>query len=793
MNNHEKIGEPNKTISEESNLLNLVHRYAQQWQWFVISMIITLSAALLYLRYKAPLYEARATILIKDDKKGGGLSELSAFEDLGLLKSAKNLDNEIEILKSRSLMTLVAQELKLNLRYFVDNKPIDKEHFDDAPISFVSKGADSLLYNLSEKLVIVPKDNLQFTLFDKSGNNMGQFNFGTEVTLPFGKFSIIPTCDLQKSNLLAKEIRIEISPMEEVVDEFRKVIQIDPVNKTSNVISISLKDPLREKAEAIVNNLIKQHNADAIADKNLVSKNTAEFINERIHFITDELSDVEEEVEKFKTAHKLVDVESEAKLFLESGSASENVILEANTQRSLAEFMYDYLIKHNNPIDLIPANLGLADPAISGIIVEYNKMVLNRNRLLKSSSEKNPVVENLRAQLDDLRASIRESLSNLKNGLDIKIAELSRQESGIDSKISTVPKYERQYRMIQRQQQIKETLYLYLLQKREETNIALAVTVANAKVIDHAYSSAEPVAPKNKVIIILGLLAGFVLPVIGLYVQDLLDNKVHGKRDIDEVGVPFLGDIPNTDSKRKMVVQKGDNSSVAEAFRLLRTNVDFMMTGVASQGRTIFLTSTLGKEGKSFIALNLAASLAISGKKVLLVGMDVRMPRILEYLELESQLGITNYISSNDLSLDDVIMKQPVIENLDILPSGAVPPNPSELLMKEKVADLFASIRSRYDYIIVDTAPIGMVTDTLLLSKYADAFVYVVRAYYLDRRLLSVASDLYKEKRLPNMAVLINGTNKEKGYGYGYGYGYGGYGYGHEKPRSLLKRIFGRT
>jgi len=330
-----------------------------------------------------------------------------------------------------------------------------------------------------------------------------------------------------------------------------------------------------------------------------------------------------------------------------------------------------------------------------------------------------------------------------------------------------------------------------LLQKREETNIALAVTVANAKIIDKAYGKGEPVAPKKKVIFFGAVFLGLILPIIFLYIKDILDNKVHGKRDIDKIGVPFLGDIPNTDSKNKIVVSKGDSSSVAEAFRLLRTNVDFMMSGLKGSGRTIFLTSTLGKEGKSFIALNLASSIAISGKKVLLIGMDVRAPKILEYLDLENTAGLTNYISDPEMDLEQVILKKSINENLDILPSGAIPPNPAELLMNERVQTMFDYVRTKYDYIIVDTAPIGMVTDTLLLSKYADAFVYVVRAYYLDRRLLSVAEDLYKEKRLPNMAILINGTDKEKGYGYGYGYGYGGYGYGHEKPRPFWKRLFG--
>jgi tyrosine-protein kinase Etk/Wzc len=553
-----------------------------------------------------------------------------------------------------------------------------------------------------------------------------------------------------------------------------------------------LRSTLKEKAAAILDNLIHQHNLDAIADKNQVSRNTAEFINDRIKFITGELSTVEEEAEQFKTTHRLVDVESEAKLFLQTGTESAVNILEANTQKVLADYMYDYVVKNDKPGDLIPANLGLSEENVGNMIGEYNKLVLDRNRILRNSSESNPVVQSLDGQLNGIRKSIKESLNNFREALDIRIRELMKQETGINSKIADVPRYEREYRIIQRQQQIKETLYLYLLQKREETNIALAVTVANAKVIDRAYSKKEPVSPKRKIIFLIAVAIGLAIPLIVLYIRDLLDNKVHGKRDIDRTGIPFLGDIPLAETSDKVVLARGENSSVAEAFRLLRTNVDFMLGSTKKKGNTIFLTSTLSKEGKSYIAMNLATSIAISGKKVLLIGLDVRAPKILQYFGLEDKYGLTNFVSDRDVQLSSVIIKAPGTDHLDLLPSGTIPPNPAELLMHPRIAEMFEMVKGMYDYIIVDTAPIGMVTDTLLLSDYADAFVYVVRAYYLDRRLLSVPTDLYREKRLPNMAILINGTDKQKGYGYGYGYGYGGYGYGHEKPRPFLKRLLGK-
>lgn len=775
----------------ENNLFSILHRYLTYWKWFILSVTIFAAAAYVFIRYKRPTYQASATILVKDEKGGSGLSELSAFEDLGLLNKGKNIDNEIEILKSRQLMGLVVKELRLNIRYFINQRPIEKEFFDDSPIYLRFLNGDSTIYDKKGTLTIIPLDNVSFNLLDKNGYSLGRHEFGKRVASPFGPIAVHARKDMLIHKLTTKEIKVVVSPVEKVTDEYRKKIKIDPVSKTANVIILSLEDAVIEKAVAILNGLIRQHNVDAIADKNLVSKNTSEFINERIEFITAELSTVEGAVENFKFKHGLVDVESEAKLFLQTETAGELEILQANTQKVLAEYMYDYIKSHQTTSDLIPANLGLNDPAVANMISEYNKLVLERNRLLRNSSEKNPVVESLDNQLIEMRKIIKETLRNYSEALNIKLRELAKQESGINSRIAAVPKYERELRNIQRQQQIKETLYLYLLQKREETNIALAVTVANTKVIDRAYSNGVPVSPKKGAIYLAALIVGLLLPVVILYIRDILDNKVHGKRDIDRIGVPFIGDIPQAEKKHKIVVSKGESSSVAEAFRLLRTNVDFMMASHGKHGRTIFVTSTLSKEGKSFVAMNLASSVVLSGKKVLLMGLDIRAPKLLEYFDLGEKPGVTNYISDVSINIEDLLLSVPGLSGFHILPSGSIPPNPSELLMNARISELFDVLKCKYDYIIVDTAPIGMVTDTLLISSYADMFIYVVRAYTLDRRLLSVPENLYKEKRLPNMAVLINGTDKKKAYGYGYGYGYGGYGYGNDKPRPKWKRLLG--
>lgn len=769
-----------EVITHDTNIATMLGRYLRHWRWLLVTLVLSLLGGLIVINYQTPLYEVSGTILIKDDKKGGALSELSAFEDLGLLQKTSNIDNEIELLKSRALMTLVARELRLNIYYFISSGLTEKEKFSDAPIYLRFPDGDSTAFDLKTDFRIVPESAQSFKLKDNYKKLVGSFRFGQLFHYAGHNMMILAQTDLAKEGYIDKEIHVYVSPLDKVIDDYRKAIKIDPVNKTSNVIAITLKDRVKQKAAAIVDNLVQQHNLDAIADKNQVSKNTADFINERIKYITGELSEVESEAELFKTTHGLVDVESEAKLFLQTGSESEEGIVEVSTQKALADYMTEYIRTHTSASDLIPANLGLEDNAVTSTIVEYNKLVLERNRILRNSSEKNPVVESMTEQLIGIRKNINESLNNYQAALRIKLTELSKQEKGINSKIATVPSYERQYRIIQRQQQIKETLYLYLLQKREETNIALAVTVANTKIIDKAHGSDEPVSPKRKIIFLVAFLAGVGIFVLIIYVINALDNKVHGKNEIERLGIPFLGDIPLSSVKTKVVVAKGENTSVAEAFRLLRTNVDFILPKAEGHGRTVFLTSTVGKEGKSFIALNLAASLAVSGKKTLLIGMDIRAPKILQYLDLEDRPGLTAFLSDHHSQLQQFIVKDNRIKGLDILPSGAIPPNPAELLMNERVGELFDLVKQQYDYIIVDTAPVGMVTDTLLLSKYADAFIYVVRAHYLDKRLLTVAAELYKNKRLPNMAVMLNGTDITKGYGYGYGYGAYGYGETHK-------------
>jgi capsular exopolysaccharide synthesis family protein len=775
---------------DEINIKELIYRYLENWKWFLLSIIVCVGLGYTYLSYQVPQYEASAKILIKDDKNGGSIiDESSVFEDLGLLKGGKNIDNEIEVLKSRSLMISAVKSLHANIFYYSYGRPIYHEKFKDTPIEVNCLNSDTNNCNQGMgNWIIYPLNNSKFQLSNAGTKAiLGEFYFGQTIQTPEGKLRFNST-KYFNSSLLNKPFKVNILPIEIAANLYLKNLEVSPVNKTASVLNISLKCPIPIKAVEIVNRIIKQHDLEEIEDKDIVSKNTSEFISERIKFISQELGEVESDVENYKKNNKLTDITSESELFLQSGNESEKKIIELGSQLKLVEFMLEDLTKRNNPMQLIPSNLGLQDMSIANLISEYNKIILESGRMVKNSGVKNPLVENYQKQISELKTSIKESLENLKNTLEINIAELNKRESLINNRIASVPKFEREFRNIFRQQQIKETLYLYLLQKREETNITLAGKVSNTKIIDPAFSSGAMISPKKNVVYSSMFFLGFILPFIVIYIKDLLDTKVQSKLDLDKYRIPQLGDIPISDGSNPFINQ--DNNSVhSEYYRSLRTNVRFLCETSTNKSKVVFITSTISKEGKTYISINLSTSFALSDKKTLLIGFDLRHPKIAEYLNLNEKKGITNFLIDKSSRIEDFIIKKND-DNLlfDVLLSGPIPPNPSELLMHKKIEAIFNYARENYDYIVVDTAPVGLVADTLLLSEFADCSVYVVKANYLDKRMLQIANDLNKSKRLKNIAFLLNGRDIESiSYGYGYGYGYSYY---NETPKvSFIKRV----
>ena len=759
-----------EVIESDVDFKAIVLKYLRNWKWIALSIIAALTFAAVTVRKIKPLYSASASIIIKSADKGG-LDELTALQSLGLNKKSNDIQNEIEFFKSRALMKRVVNELKLNISYIQQRRSYNIDMYTLSPVYIDFIEDDSTLYDKYETIRIEVASSSMFNIVDEKGNIIEKRRFGSTIsTNNCGKAKII--CNYLIDRYIGKSLMLQISPVDAVVNQYKNAMSIEQLNKT-NVISISMTDESEQKAIDIINNIIKQHNNDGIIDKNIVAQHTALFINERLEYISKELSIVEGDVEEFKERNKIVDIQMNAENAVKAFSELQSSIFETTIKYNLLEYIDDYLHNPNSKNDLIPENIVESGGEGKGstIITQYNQLLLNRNRILKYSSEKNPVIMKLDEQIVALRKEIEREITNNKKTLDYQLDKLKEKERGYEMDIATIPKQERIFRDVQRQQQIKETLFLYLLQKREETNIGLAVTISDIKVIDPAYSDGVNVAVKKSKIYTQAFFIGILIPLLIIYIAGLLDSKVHGRSDIDKLKIPFAGDLPYSESKDKIVVLKSSQSSVAEAFRLMRTNIGFMLKHNQQTGHTIFITSTLAKEGKSFVSLNLASIIANTDKRVLLVGMDLRAPKVLQYFGLENRDGVTNYISNLAIRLQDIIIKAPTIDNLDLLPSGAIPPNPAELLMDERVKEMFDLLRKQYDYIIVDTAPVGLVTDTLIFSKYADLFLYVVRANFLEKKMLGVAKMLYNEKKLPNMAVILNCTQKSGAYGYGYGYG----------------------
>jgi capsular exopolysaccharide synthesis family protein len=766
-------------VENDFDLKSFLDKYLVHWKWFALCVCISLIAAFLYLRYTIPQYKATTTILVKDEKKGGMLSELSAFADMipgGGMKS--NVDNEVEILKSRTLIESTVRKLNLNTRLFVKGNIVDKEIYANAPVAIyfnrshvVSKeGLDFDFTELSATSFKLEIENQKDTVKVLLGSK-NTFQYGQRIATAYGDLMIKKS---ESSNLFLEEdtksLRILISRFDDVVASFREKLEVTSLSKTSSVVDIAITDGVIDKAELFLDTMIQIYNDDAADDKNFISENTSLFIENRLKLIMQELDGVEQDVEVFKKTNQLTDIESEAKLFLEGSTLYDQKGVEADIQLNVVSSMLDFMKKSSNA-DLLPTNVISAEGDASSLINSYNTLVLDRNRLLKSATAANPSVLKMDQQIASLKSTVQTSLMRMQSSLTIQKRDLNKEEALLNNKIGKIPVQERQFRVIARQQKVKEELYLYLLQKREETAISLAATEPNARVIDLAKANKIPVSPKNKIVYLAGLLLGLLVPFGIIYTDDLLDTKIKSRLDLEgKTTIPFIGDVPSSDSPLE-IIQSESRTSSAEALRIIRTNLEFMVNSVPDGlAKTIFLTSTFPKEGKTFVSVNLAATFALSGKKVLLIGMDIRNPRLDDYLNIPER-GVTNYLSSKDLKLEDLIVKYEGYEDFHILPAGIIPPNPAELLMNKKMDTLFSELKSQYDYILVDTAPASLVTDTLLIAKHADCFIYVVRANFLEKRMLNIANGLYKDKKLPNMCMLLNDTDTSKGYGYGYGYG----------------------
>ncbi|MEQ3655881.1 MAG: polysaccharide biosynthesis tyrosine autokinase [Dokdonia sp.] len=761
--------------NDDHLISDILKQYTRHWKWFIVIVAVFVGLAHLYLRYVTPVYATQATILLKDEKGGGGLSELAALEDLGVLVggSGAKLSDQIAILNSRRLMEEVVKELNLNVQYFSEGNVKNLESYI-APVvvSFLNK--DTLNYISGIKTFrLFNEGNGSFRL-EQNDDQSQQFRYGQSINLGFGAFNVVPREGTPGDQW--DDILVRVGSPKMAAASYAAQVSIASRAKNSNVLILSMKNPVERKSRDIINTLIDKYNLDASKDKNEVAANTAEFIANRILIISEELDSVETNKAVFKRDNRLTDIPTEAALVVNSNNELKTRILEVSTQIAIGEDLADYIV--NNKTGLLPSNLGVVGGNLQSQITAYNNLIMQRDNLLISSTPENPVVVTLDTELAKMRATIQSGIQNELASLEIKLNDLQGQSRIYSGQIASVPGLEKTARGIVRQQEIKEELYLYLLKKREETAISMAINSENAKVIDEAITSPSPVSPKRGLIKLIAGILGFVVVLIIIYIKNLLDVKIHSRSDVEQLTrLPILGELPYVEGEENHVITKYDRSILAESFRILRTNLDYFTRAKDGEKRNVvYVTSTIKGEGKTFVAFNLAVTLASTGKKVLLVGADIRNPQVHRYMDLASStIGLSEYMFDTSVSTQDIITTKEMNGQIfDVILSGRIPPNPAELFLNSRFDTLINELSQGYDYVVVDTAPTMQVTDTLLISQYADVTIFVTRAEYTQKRLLQYSKDLNTENKVKNMAYVVNSVKSNNfGYGAKYGYGYG--------------------
>jgi tyrosine-protein kinase Etk/Wzc len=717
------------------------------------------------LRYTTPQYEVVSTILIQDKENESISSEENAFEDLKLVSNSKSqFETEIGILKSRGLMEKVIEKLELNKIYLARGQFKNSELYgSNLPFKINFFGNDSLIFKKDTLFSVLATSENRFDLLNSQDLKVGSHLFGANIESDIGDFTVTPT------NIVPAEIGVKVNviikPIEIIADSYRLKMVIEAANRKSSLINMSLKDVNAEKAYDILKALLQQYIGESIADKSLIAENTDTFIGERIEAISKELALVDNDAQFYLSDNNLTDVEAQTNLILSSDSSLEKEILDLKTQLKLTGYVSNYI--NNNSNNLIPTNLGLSGASLNESTLRYNEILQERNRLLQSSTSRNPVVINLDNQVNELKQSIVQSLENLKSTLSLSLTDLKRQAAQLSSQISSVPQKERELTDIKRQQETVETLYLYLLQKREENAIALAVKTPNAKLIDKPYVKPGQASPRRLLVFLIAGVAGLIIPFVILYVLFLVDNKIHSIDELEsKLNLPILGGIPRYKGKNKFLISEVDTNSATEAFRVLRTNINFELSKTIEGSKTVFVTSTIAQEGKTLTSINLAKVLSMSSNKVLLIDGDIRNPNLAQYLKVPIKEGLSNYLADDSIKVEDLIEHVSSC-NFDILQSGTNSTNPPELFMNSRFDKLLAYAKLNYDYIIIDTAPVNTVTDTLVLCKdRADLCVFVIRAKYLDKRMLKIVNKLYESGKLQNLAAVLNDISSKGLHGY---------------------------
>ena len=779
---------------------DLLYLCLARWKWFVLSLMVTIGVATVYLLRTPAVYTRTASVLIKEDSKGKSVSsDLESFSEFGLFQSNTNVNNELIAFQSPALMTEVVKRLRLDMNYFVPGK------FHRQVAYGLTLPVDVTINDLPENesagftLKIQPDGTLYLSDFIRNGTDLDEKDVKgsllDSITTPLGKIIIHTTPNYVKGE--AYTLYVGKSSLYNAVNSCSSNLSVSLNSEKASVIDLSFKDNSTQRAEDVLSMLISVYNENWVKDKNQIAVSTSMFINERLGVIERELGNVDEDISSYKSEHLLPDVQAASSMYMAQSSEANAQILSLNNQLYMTRYIRNYLANDANRTQLLPANSGIESANIESQIAEYNKQLLQRNSLVANSSTENPLVVDMDQALASMRGAIIRSIDNQIVTLNSQIKSLRQTEQQTTSRIAANPTQAKYLLSVERQQKVKEALYLFLLQKREENELSQAFTAYNTRIVTPPHGSMLPTSPVHKNIFMVAFALGLLIPVVIIFMRENMNTRVRGRKDLENLTIPFIGEIPLFTRKKKgilgkkpqevkaVVVKEGNRDIINEAFRVLRTNLEFM-TGKDKTSNVIIMTSFNPGSGKSFLTMNIAMSLAIKGKKVLVIDGDLRHASASSYIDSPDK-GLSDYLGGRIDNLDEIIVPDPKHKSMDILPVGTIPPNPTELLFDERLKQTIDTVREQYDYVLIDCPPVELVADTQIIEKLADRTIFVVRAGLLERSMLSELEKIYDEKKYKNMSLILNGTEGSGGrygYCYGYRYGYGsGYHYGSDGKR----------
>lgn len=773
----------NRTDSTEFNVKEILLRYVHYLWLFILCLAIALFSAWLYLRYTQPKFSVSSTLLIRNESARGGGGSGDMFSDLMLFQENTNKQNEIQILRSRSMMGRVVDSLGLQTSYYILGNVKSTDIYKEAPFELQFIGDPKPLH-----LELHFSDENTFTI----GEGTKAYKLREAITYNRTQFRLVPQ-ESSYSLIEYKDFIVRWLPRETASMSLMGGLEVKGADEASNMLQLTYVTANPQLGADILNALMSEYNKAGVEDKNQINRNILTFIDERLVLVEKQLENVEKDLQQFKTSQQVIDLPSQSQTYFHNMLETNTIIQQQQVQVGVVELLENYLNDPSHKLTLVPSTLGLNDPTLLSLTGTYNQLVTEKNRQIQTGATINsPVIKNLDSDIDEARLKLLQNLANIKASYKNGINSLQSQNQLLNKEIAAIPAKEREARERSRQQDIKQNLYLYLLQKKEESAISEASTIANARVLDPALAVASLVSPIPFRIYAIAFLAGLIIPVIIVYIISLMNDKVSTRNDITKVtAVPILGEVGHSSAKKTLLFPEKSRTIVAEQLRILRSNLRFV-SGEDLSTFVIMVTSSFSGEGKSFVTTNLGAAMALSGKRTVILEFDLRKPKILEGLELQKSQGLTNYLVGS-VQLEALPQAVPNVENLFVIPCGPVPPNPAEILLNPRINVLFTWLRQQFDTIIIDTAPVGLVSDAITLSQFADATLYMVRQRYTFRRQLNFIEDLYRQKKLPKMGLVVNdvlssGASSYYGYGgnyYGYGYGLGsknGY-YENEKSR----------